>query len=180
MGPAIKRFLQSALRKIQTASVTLWSFDWSSIQWVNIVEIVYCPVNVLVKASILLQYSRIFNPGGKKNLPIFIAIHVFLWTIILFYLIIMFFNIFQCSPREVIWNKLSTTGHCYNAYAIIKATGVFNVILDFGILILPLSSIWKLQMTLRKKLLISGIFAIGSLWVDHPTACSIWIRTQSR
>ena len=47
--------------------------------------------------------------------------------------------------------------------AISKATGIFNVILDFGILILPLSSIWKLQMTLRKRLLISGVFAIGSL-----------------
>ena len=111
----------------------------------------------------LLQYSRIFNPVGKENLPMFIAIQVSLWTIILFYLIVMFFDIFQCSPREIIWNKLGTTGHCYNIHAIIKATGVFNVILDFGILILPLSSIWKLQMTLRKRLLISGVFAIGSL-----------------
>ena len=93
----------------------------------------------------------------------FIAIHVSFWIIIMFYLPIMFFVIFECNPREIIWDQLATTGHCYNIIAILKATGIFNVVTDFGILILPLSSIWKLHMTLKKRLLISGIFAMGSL-----------------
>ena len=179
MGHAIERFLPTALRKIKIASVTLWFFNWLSIQWANIVEIFYNPVNVLVKASILLQYSRIFNPTGRNNLPIFIAIHVSLWIIILFYLPVMFFVIFECNPRECIWNKLATTGHCYNIIAILKATGVFNVISDFGILLLPMSSIWKLQMTLKRRLLISAVFAIGFLWVDPSTTISFWIPAQA-
>ena len=93
----------------------------------------------------------------------FIAIHVSLWIIILFYLPLMFFVIFECSPRDIIWNKLATTGHCFNIIAILEATGIFNVISDFGILLLPLASIWKLQMTLKKRLLISSVFAIGLL-----------------
>lgn len=91
----------------------------------------------------------------------FIAIQFTLWSIFLFYLILMFFTIFQCSPRENIWNKLATTGYCYNIDAIDKATGVINVITDFAILILPLSSIWKLQMTTKRKVLVLGVFAIG-------------------
>ena len=93
----------------------------------------------------------------------FIAIQLTLWIISLFYFILMFFTIFQCSPRENIWNKLATTGSCYNIDAIDKATGVFNVISDFAVLILPLSSIWKLQMTTKKKFLVSGVFALGFL-----------------
>lgn len=75
----------------------------------------------------------------------------------------MFFNIFQCNPRQEIWNKLETTGYCYNTNAIDKASGVFNVITDFAILILPMYSIWKLQMSLRNKILITCVFAIGFL-----------------
>ena len=138
-------------------------FHLPSDQWVNIVIIFYDPVNVFVKVAILLQYSRIFNPTGKSDLPMFIAIQFWIWSITLFYLVEMFFNIFLCSPREMIWNKLITTGHCYNGYAIDKASGVFNVISDFAILILPMSSIWRLRMSLKKRLLLSGVFAVGFL-----------------
>ncbi|KAL8832272.1 MAG: hypothetical protein Q9191_000371 [Dirinaria sp. TL-2023a] len=44
---------------------------------------------------------------------------------------------------------------------LLYATGVFSVISDFAILVLPLQSIWKLRMPLRKKLLISMVFATG-------------------
>ena len=116
-----------------------------------------------MKLSILLQYSRIFNPAGKRSLPLLVTIQLSIWSIVIFYLVQTFFTIFQCNPRQKIWNKLITTGHCYDIYAMDKATGVFNVISDFVILVLPMSSIWRLQMALRKKLLISGVFAVGFL-----------------
>lgn len=127
------------------------------------IEIFYGPVYILIKVSILLQYSRVFNPTGKNDLRMFIAIQLSIWTIASFYFILIFFNTFQCNPRENIWNKLAFTGHCYNIEAIRKATGVFNVISDFAILLLPLSSIWKLRMERKKKLLVSAVFAIGFL-----------------
>lgn len=149
------------------AGVHMWDMQLSAffglLYWVNVVIIVYDPVNIFVKLSILLQYSRIFNPTGRKHLPMFIAIRSCIWSIFVFYFVEMFFNIFQCSPRQEIWNKLETTGYCYNTNAIDKASGVFNVITDFAILILPMSSIWKLQMSLRNKILITGVFAIGFL-----------------
>lgn len=92
----------------------------------------------------------------------FISIQICIWSILLFYFVDFFFNIFQCHPREFIWKKLGTTGYCYSREVIDKASGLFNVVSDFAILILPISSIWRLQMCLRKKLLISGVFAVGS------------------
>lgn len=52
---------------------------------------------------------------------------------------------------------------CYNNNAINKASGVFNIISDFAILILPMLPIWRLQMSRRNKILMSGVFATGLL-----------------
>lgn len=132
-------------------------------QWANITTIVYGPVVFFIKLSILLQYSRIFNPIGKADLPTFVAIRICAWSIFIFYLAVMLFTVFQCNPREKIWNKLETTGYCYNSGAIYKASGIFNVLSDFAILILPMPLVWRLQMSLRKKLMTTGVFAIGFL-----------------
>ena len=56
-----------------------------------------------------------------------------------------------------------TTGHCFDATASWKASGVFNVLSDFAILILPMPTVWTLQMSLRRRLLIMGVFATGLL-----------------
>lgn len=113
--------------------------------------------------SILIQYLRIFVPNPKADMRLFIAIHVVLWTNLVFYIIMLGFQIAQCSPREKIWNLLITTGHCINAEANDLATGIFNILSDVSILILPMVAISKLQLPLRKKLLLVVIFATGIL-----------------
>ena len=132
-------------------------------KWVNINTIIYNPTAFFAKFSILLQYNRIFNPTGKANSRIGIAVRVGILSVFFFYFVRMFFDIFQCNPREKIWNQLIITGHCYNGNAAYKASGIFNVISDFTILIIPLPSVWKLNMSLRRKMLTTGVFACGFL-----------------
>lgn len=147
------------------AGVHMWNLQlrefFELLYWVNIVSIVYSFFVFVVKLSILLQYSRIFNPARKRDLPTFVAFQICIWIMLLFYLVACFFVIFECSPREKIWNKLETTGYCYNGDVRDKASGIFSVLSDFAIFILPMPSIWKLQMPLRKKLLTSIVFAVG-------------------
>lgn len=85
-----------------------------------------------------------------------------MWSVFLFYLMDIIFQICQCIPREKIWNPLME-GHCFEQSAIYDATGIFNVISDLAILIVPIIPICKLQMPLRRKILVSSIFAAG-LW----------------
>jgi hypothetical protein len=66
-----------------------------------------------------------------------------------------------CSPQERVWNKLITTGHCFDWQAKYMATGIFNVISDFEILILFMIVIWKLQTPFKKKIMMIAIFATG-------------------
>ena len=96
-------------------------------------------------------------------MPLYVAIHVLAWSNIGFYLVATIFEIIMCSPREKIWNPLISTGHCYNANAAYMATGIFNVISDFSILILPMIPISKLQMPLKKKIMMIAIFAAGAM-----------------
>lgn len=56
-----------------------------------------------------------------------------------------------------------TTGRCFDGSASYKASGVFNVLSDFVMLILPMPVLWNLQMSLKKKLLTVGVFATGFL-----------------
>ena len=132
-------------------------------QWINITHIVYNPTAFFAKLSILLQYSRVFNPTGKGDISLYIAIRICILAVFVFYFVRLFFDIFQCSPREKIWDPLITTGHCYDGEAAYKASGIFNVISDFAILILPVPSVWRLNMSLRKKLLTICVFASGFL-----------------
>lgn len=93
----------------------------------------------------------------------FVAVHSVIVATFIFYLVDTAFNIFICRPREKYWNRLITTGSCFNLDASMQATGLFNVISDFAILVLPIPSILKLQVPLRRKLGILAVFATGVL-----------------
>ena len=88
-----------------------------------------------------------------------------MWTTFLFYFVDTFFEIFMCNPREKIWNPLMEEGHCFNASALYMATGIFNVVSDFSILVLPMVPIWSLQIPYKKKIMISALFAVGVWYV---------------
>ena len=98
-------------------------------------------------------------------MSLFIAIQLLIWISFLFYSIDTFFEIFLCNPRQKIWNLLITDGHCFDQTAAYMATGIFNVVSDFAILVLPIWPVWKLQMPRRKKIMISAIFATGIWYV---------------
>lgn len=125
--------------------------------------IVYSITIFLVKASILLQYLRVFVPNRKADWSLYIAIHLVLWTCFLFYVTILFLQIFACHPRERIWDLLITEGSCLDGEASSLATGIFNVLSDFAILILPMVPIVKLQLPLARRLLLIAVFATGIL-----------------
>ena len=93
----------------------------------------------------------------------FLTIHIVIWSIALFYLLNLAFFIGICSPQRKIWQPWLTYGHCFSFNIWNLASGLFNAISDIVILILPMPCLWRLQMPLKKKLIITGVFATGSL-----------------
>ena len=131
-------------------------------QYTNVSSIMYGLTMFVIKLSILLQYLRIFTPTKQRDW-LFWGVHIVIWCNFLFYFIITFFEIFACNPREKYWNVLITTGKCFNTYAENIAAGSINAVSDWIILLLPQPVIWGLQMPLKKRLLVSGIFLTGFL-----------------
>ncbi|KAL8646841.1 MAG: hypothetical protein Q9226_006690 [Calogaya cf. arnoldii] len=122
-----------------------------------VTTIIYSPVVCLIKLAILFQLASLFAPVKSRLYWIICALAA---LTVLFYLASMIFRIFQCTPREKIWNP-STAGTCINSLAGILSSAIVNSISDFILLILPLNMIWRLQMPVSKKWQVSAVFATG-------------------
>lgn len=130
----------------------------------NANEVYYTFLIFITKLSILLQYLRIFVPN--RSGPAYYIAQVLIWANLIVYLVFAFAALFQCSPRERIWNRL-VPGTCLDFGAILVGGGIINVISDFSILALPLTSTWRLQMATKHKIGISAVFAIAFLYVSR-------------
>ncbi len=68
--------------------------------------------------------------------------------------------LFQCTPVEKFWN-FEIPGHCIKILTFFRAETTFNLVTNVVILLLPMPMVWHLQMALRRRLLLIGIFASG-------------------
>ncbi|OCL08895.1 hypothetical protein AOQ84DRAFT_266597, partial [Glonium stellatum] len=114
----------------------------------------------LCTQGILLEWIHLSAPRGLRNTS-FWTYHVTIWINVMFYIACTIVEIFGCHPREKFWNKLILGGSCVNLQAVILASSVLNFVSDLIVLALPQKTIWSLQMSLRKKVDVSAIFAIG-------------------
>lgn len=122
-------------------------------QWENLQEIIYGPIILITKISILLLYSKLFAPS-RKSLT-YINIQLLLYLCILFYMAITLAKIFQCTPRTRIWDK-ALPGRCINLAALFIVSSVFNTSSDIAILLIPIFVVWGLQIPFQRKVWISA------------------------
>ena len=119
----------------------------------------YFCVQALVKVSILLLYHRLFgvNQWFRTGICVAGALTV-MWWIAAF-----LDSIFQCVPVQAFWDKSIQNPKCQDIRASALGTGIANMILDIMLLIIPLPMIWKLQVSRRIKVSLTGIFMLGAL-----------------
>lgn len=71
-------------------------------------------------------------------------------------------NIFSCTPVDFFWKPLGH-GTCIPYSTYILAHETMGILLDVAILVLPVRMIMGLQMAIRTRFLLSGIFLLGGL-----------------
>ncbi|MCJ1312094.1 hypothetical protein MMC25_005768 [Agyrium rufum] len=113
----------------------------------------------LIKISILLFYRKIFSTAKFRVRVNIVATFALLWMVTNAGL-----AIFQCSPIRKAWD-VTVPGHCIDPLHYIIGVHVWNLVLDIIILGLPVSEVWKLQMSLSKKISVASIFLLGALSV---------------
>ncbi len=74
----------------------------------------------------------------------------------------LFAAAFRCHPVKVAWNPV-LPGKCLNFTTIFMATESLNCVMEVIIVCLPVDMIRKLQLPMRRKILVSGIFFVGGL-----------------
>ena len=121
----------------------------------------YSPAIFLAKLSILLMYRRLFDTAGTGKTHY--LIHILIWANLAFYFPYLGATVFQCVPRARIWDP-TLKGGCVNLQAAFIAASAINVVSDFSILLLPLQRISKLKITIRRKIGVLAIFAVGLLY----------------
>lgn len=125
---------------------------------------IHYPINVAaIKTSIILFYFRLFRTRYTFRKILYVTqILVAAWCIIT-----IFLAIFHCMPIYYAWtpNLGEIKSHCSDINAYLVSTSVVNVLFDFWILALPLSVVWRLQLSRRRKMGLSGIFMLGLLYV---------------
>jgi hypothetical protein len=110
-------------------------------------------LNTAVKLSILMFYRRIFGVDRAFRIMWWINL---LWTLAVFTALTATLWS-QCKPISDFWNL--EKGHvCRMPFATSLVANISNAIGDFGIMVLPLPSIIRLKMSVRKKAGIAGIF----------------------
>ena len=90
--------------------------------------------------------------------------HVKFWILFLalFGTSTWFCDWFFCRPVSYFWNK-EQEGKCMNTFSYYMACAALNVFTDLVILILPIPTVWSLQLPKRQRLVLIGIFSLGGM-----------------
>ena len=107
------------------------------------------------------MYWKIFHPSRPFHYAtIIVGAVVFCWMIAT-----LSTQIFSCSPIEGAWNILIESS-CINTVQFYYGNAISYLLTDVIILLLPLRLVWRLQMSLGKKVGLMGVVMLGSLWVS--------------
>ena len=121
-------------------------------------EILYSVTICVTKISILSLYIQLFSPVQTAR----ILVHFLLWVNVVYYIVGCFVEAFQCQPRMRIWEPW-VAGTCFNQTAIQLSSAVINTCSDFAILLLPMMTVWHLNVKKNTKLGLLAIFSTGLL-----------------
>jgi hypothetical protein len=128
--------------------------------WFSVAAIEYGVMIGVTKLAILWLYRRVFSPVRWSKFDI--AIVTLIIVIFGFYSTTSLVKIFECRPREKIWNR-TIPGTCVEMKIILNVSGAFNTVTDYLILLLPIHAVWKLHMDQLKRILVVLAFTFG-LW----------------
>ncbi|OTA95111.1 hypothetical protein M434DRAFT_29146 [Hypoxylon sp. CO27-5] len=117
----------------------------------------YFTVSGATKLGILSMYYRIFAASTSFRYLIFIAGGL----VIGWWVGCTIANLTDCIPIKANWIKSAELQHCFNFNIFWMASGVCEIFLDVLILTLPIAAVVRMRLSLRQKVLVSGIFLLG-------------------
>ncbi|KAI4646261.1 uncharacterized protein J4E78_009182 [Alternaria triticimaculans] len=135
-------------------------------KYVLATECVFCVATGLVKVSILLFYRRL-SARAVSNTFVWVT-----WAtigfIIAYTIALTLAPILGCQPISAFWDQVNIIKklqgyefHCFDEGADVFAASIISCAQDALTAVLPTFLYWNLQIPIRQKLALFGIFAMG-------------------
>lgn len=116
-----------------------------------------------LKTSLILQIQRIFVPDHARNSAVYLLIQFFLWINILFYTIMIIFQLCACAPLAKAWDPTIEGGHCANLLLVHIMSASINTASDIVLFALPQPGVWRLHLEGARKWGLRAVFLVGIL-----------------
>ncbi|KAK2017050.1 hypothetical protein LZ32DRAFT_577661 [Colletotrichum eremochloae] len=120
-------------------------------------QIFYLIKQVSAKVSICAMYLRIFVTRWTRIFVIGLIVSLVAQHFLFFFMVL-----FQCTPIQYVWDK-SIPGSCLNVTAIGYSGAALTITYDCILIVLPLPQLLKLNVGIRKKLVLILLLALGSV-----------------
>lgn len=131
-------------------------------QYFYVVTLTYFVTVAFIKLAIVYQWIHLFVPRHTRN-AFWWTCQTIGWMNWLACMIMMFMVAFGCKPIAKFYNPL-LLGTCVDTLPTIYIAPAINLVFDIVALVLPQKVIWGLQLSLKKRLGISFLFALGLLY----------------
>ncbi|KAI1460372.1 hypothetical protein F4805DRAFT_391404 [Annulohypoxylon moriforme] len=121
-------------------------------------ELLYITALALTKISILFFYLKVFPKRSFR-----ICAWVLIGLNLVYALTYDFLLIFQCNPISGAWTFWDgeTESTCISINILGWSAAAINIALDLAVIVLPLPALFGLSLSLRKRLQIIAMFAVG-------------------
>lgn len=82
------------------------------------------------------------------------------------------------SPPSSYWNLLRTSRDCVNETPILLSQSVTTVINDFIVYVLPMPTLYRLQMPVAQRVGLMALFGVGSIVVLAVCMRTYWVHGE--
>ena len=135
----------------------------------------YLPTVLAVKITFLLFFDRVFAVNNNTKIKWLVRGATAVNT--MFYTAILFQTVFICHPVRRAWSPF-VQGHRESGHVGPYVSGIWGILSDLYILLLPLYCVWNLQLKIERKFRLTVIFGFGSLYA--LTSAAIIKRERRR
>ena len=122
-----------------------------------------------IRASIISLYIHIFPIRVFRKVCFLVLV-----ANVAFFVGTVLADCLICHPISYNWDHiLGGMGSCGDRKPLDLFIGIFNLILDVTAVVLPMPVLWGLKMAIGKKIMLSGMFGMGTAYVlsdDQPSS----------
>jgi hypothetical protein len=148
--------------KVIDMNVSLKDLKANFLQWWWACEPVYVLSNMAIKGSIAVMLLRLTVKTTHRIIIWVVLLITELYATFFFLLFVL-----QCRPSSYFWTQYTgASGSCIDTKVTVNAVYAYSALIcvgDWVYAILPFFLVWKLQMSMRAKVLVALILAMGAV-----------------